>query len=260
MDSFFESLVRIAEGLGATARVARMGRDDEGWSEHSHEHVEEEASRQYPAELQMLRVLDRVVEALLQHRSVPGIEALAVHVLTLRVNLWATLLVKRQNSAPAIAQGVQVVVSTASMLTKFNAGLVPGWPRALRHDAGAIWGLAKDEYQQGGWEGATAETLGFRWATFLGDGDQVKQPTGVVDQPMLGGSLLGDRPNSHEPPLHTHTSASWLDRNQVMQHFTLTGSYRLGRMLVRVLQGMSIRRSQSESSDCLSQPVASCAR
>ena len=60
VDSFFKSLVRIAAGFGATARVARMGRDDESWNEHFHKHVEEEASRQYPAELQMLRVLDRV--------------------------------------------------------------------------------------------------------------------------------------------------------------------------------------------------------
>ena len=76
-----------------------MGRDDEGWKEHFHTHVEEEASRQHPAESQMLHVLDRVVEALLQHRGVPGIEALAVHVLTLRVNLWATFLVPTPQAA-----------------------------------------------------------------------------------------------------------------------------------------------------------------
>ena len=117
-----------------------------------------------------------------------------------------------------IAQSVQVVVSSASMRTKFNAGLVPGRSRALRHDADAIWGLANDEYQSGGWEGAAAQALGMSWVMFLGDGGQAREPTGLGEQFMLGGSLVSDRPISHESPLHRHTSVSWLDRSSVMQH------------------------------------------
>ena len=44
---------------------------------------------------------------------------------------------------------MQIVVSTASLLTKFNAGFVSGWPKAMFKDADAMWGLGKDEYQQG---------------------------------------------------------------------------------------------------------------
>ena len=190
-----------------------MGRVDEGWKEHFHTHVEEETSRRHPADSQMLHVLDRVVEALLQRRGVPGMEALAVRVLTLRVNLWAPLLVKRQTIAPAIAQGVQVVVSTATMLTKFKAGFVQGWPRALRHDDAAIWGLCRDEYQRGGWEEVSAATLGKHWALFLGDGEQAREPTGDDAKCMLGGSLLNKRPPSHGSPLEKHTAVHWLARN-----------------------------------------------
>ena len=42
-------------------------------------------------ELEMLHLLDRVVKALVSHLHIDGMEALAVHVMKLRVNLWATL-------------------------------------------------------------------------------------------------------------------------------------------------------------------------
>ena len=45
VDSFFTSLARVAKRLGVAARVAHMGRGDDGWDERFHHHVEEEASR-----------------------------------------------------------------------------------------------------------------------------------------------------------------------------------------------------------------------
>ena len=79
----------------------------------------------------MLHVLDRVMEALLPHLHVEGMDALPVHVMRLRANLWATSQESWRNIARTIVQHAQVVVSTASMRAKFNAGLVPGWPRSL---------------------------------------------------------------------------------------------------------------------------------
>ena len=50
----------------------------------------------------MLHVLDRVMEALLPHLRVEGMDALAVHVMRLRVNLWATSQDSRRNIARTI--------------------------------------------------------------------------------------------------------------------------------------------------------------
>ena len=102
VDSFFTSLGRAAKRPGVAGRITRMGRGDDGWDERFHHHVEEKASRQYPNELNMLRVLDRAVEALLPHLRAEGMDALAVHVMRLRVDLWATLQDSRRNIARTI--------------------------------------------------------------------------------------------------------------------------------------------------------------
>ena len=80
--------------------------------------------------------------------------------------------------------------------------------------------------------------MGARWALYLGDGHQAKEPTGVGARPMLGGPLLGRRASTHESPLRRHSTACWLDTNKSVATFRLIGSYRLGDLLVRVLQHM----------------------
>ena len=242
VDSFFMRLERIAAAHGVSGRVARMGRGDTWDGERFHQHVEVEASRQYVHELEMLRVLDCVMEALLRHRCVVGMEALAVYVLSLRVSLWAALHDSRRATARTIAEGVQVVVSTASMRAKFKAGLVSGWAQALLGDKTNLWGYLKDECQQGSMEETTAEILGAEFFVCFGDRQQAKEPGGVAAQPMLGGSPPGKRARLHESPLDKHNCATWLKGNPAVESFPLTGSYRLGGMAVRVLKAMYPKR------------------
>ena len=239
VDSFFTMLQEVASRLGATDRITRMGRGDNMWDERFHQHVEKAASGRYPAELEMLHLLDRVVKALVSHLHIDGMEALAVHVMKLRVNLWATLQHLWRNIAREIVDRVQVVVSTACMRVKHNARLVPGWSRyLLRGNERVRWGLIKDEYHQESHEETAAGIVGAHWALYLGDGHQAKEPTGGGAQPMLGGPLLGTRQSSHDSPLRRHSTARWLDRNMAVDTFELIGSHRLGGLLVRVLQHM----------------------
>ena len=75
------------------------------------------------------------------------------------------------------------------------------------------------------------------WAVYLGDRHQAKEATGLAAQPMLEGSLLSKRPLSHDSPFLKHTAATWLNKNNVMQKFALSESYRFGGMIVCVLHG-----------------------